>query len=144
MAYLWTTTVDIQRYLDVESTITVGDGVDGNYSISDSEGMEKGIVNSIKGYLSISLTLPADDSIPDVLKEAAAKLTAAAIGTARMGSSMGNDLTPWTDRLKNEAWSELQRIFVSQVLVGAVAISIPLWQRLILSRLRERTVIPGV
>jgi hypothetical protein len=78
------------------------------------------------------------------LRVVAAKLTAAAIGQARQGSSMGNSLVEWTSRLQNSAWSTLQRYFINQNLIGLTKITVPFVTRLFTSKLRERAVVPSV
>lgn len=141
--FIWCTTNHIQTYLDANSVIDLGDGASDTYAMADAYQMENDVVYEIMNYLSKSLTLsiyaPAK-----VLVTAAAKLTAAAIGQARMGASMGNELTPWTHRLANSAWSRLQIIFIFQQLDNAVAKDVPLWQRLLLAKMRERSIVPNV
>lgn len=143
MAYLWCTEADIQVYLDEVSSIIIGDGSDDTYAAGDAQRLENDVVYDIQQFLAqVFSALP--DTIPEVLVTAAAKLTAASIGVARMGSAMGNDLISWTERRANEAWSSLKRIVVSQTLTDATNILVPLYMRLIYSRSRERSILPGV
>lgn len=143
MPFEWTTKQKLQTYLDQDSTIIIGDGEGENYPLGDAERVEYDVVAAIKQYLSISFSgLPATP--PDVLITAASKLSAAAIGRGRMGASMGNDLTEWTDRLTNEAWSSLQRIAISQVLDGATKRPMSIANRLLLTKTRERAIVPNV
>jgi len=136
-AFLWCTTADIQAYLDTESTIVLGD----NYELSTAKILENDIVQEIVSYLLAAYTITtATDSA--ILKVQAAKLVAAQIATGRMGASMGMDSAEFAERLKNEAWSTLQRVFVSQSLPAAETASktVSLALRLLYSKLRERTV----
>jgi len=141
--YIWCTEADIQVFLDRESTIDIGDTASDTYAVADAIRMENMVVHDIFRYLSVSLVLSVY-APAQVLVSAAAMLTAARIGRGRMGASMGNDLTEWTDRYANQAWGKLQAIFVDQTLDNATARSIPLWQRLILSKMRERSIVPNV
>ena len=141
MAYLWTTTAEIQAYLDAESIITIGDG--GTYSEADAIILENGVVNDIVAYLSPFFTISTETSSP-LLANIAAKLTAAQIGLARFGSSMGNEPADWTYRLQNQAWASLSRIALSQSLSGVEAKDISLEQRLILCKIRERSLTPRI
>lgn len=140
-AFLWCTTANIQAYLDTESTIVLGD----NYELSTAKILENDVVQEIVNYLlTVYIITTSTDSA--ILKVVAAKLTAAQIAMGRMAASMGADLAEFTERLKNEAWSTLQRIFISQSLPAAEvtpkSVAFPL--RIYLSKMRERAVVPNV
>lgn len=141
--YIWCTEADIQLFLDAESIIDIGDTSSDTYAAADAIKMENTVVHDIVRYLSGSLVLsiytPAQ-----VLVSAAAMLTAARIGRGRMGASMGSDLAEWTDRYANQVWAKLQSIYVDQTLDNATARVVPLWKRLIMSKMRERSVVPNV
>jgi hypothetical protein len=140
-SYLWTTTAEIQGYLDAESIITIG--VSGTYTEADAMTLENGVVNDIVSYLSPFFILTAETVSP-LLADIAAKLTAAQIGLARMGSSMGSQPADWTYRLMNQGWAALQRIAISQSLPGVTAKTVSLENRLIMSKIRERSLIASV
>ncbi len=138
-AFLWCTTAGIQAYLDTQSTIVLGD----NYELSSAKILENDAVQEIVSYLLAVYTITtATDSA--ILKVQATKLVAAQIAMGRMGASMGMELAEFAERLKNEAWSTLQRIFVSQSLPAAEATAktVSFALRIFFSKLRERTVVP--
>jgi len=139
IAFYWCTEYDIQKYLDEESVIKIDDG----YDLTDAIRMENDVVIEIVGYLN-SVYVITKESNSRELRVVAAKLTAAAIGQARQGSSMGNSLVEWTSRLQNSAWSTLQRYFINQNLIGLTKITVPFVTRLFTSKLRERAVVPSV
>jgi hypothetical protein len=145
MAYLWTTENDIQDLLDTESTIALGDAGTDNYSSQDAQDMENRAVRHIVQYLLPVYNISTDSS-SDFLEDLAAKLTAAYIGTARMGSSMGNELTHWTTRYKNEVHATLNRLIIDNSLIGEgiTAKTIPLWKRLLFAKTRERAVVSTI
>ena len=145
MAYFWTTENDIQDLLDDESTIALGDEASDNYSSADSQSMENRAVRHIVQYLLCAYNITTSSS-SDILDDLAAKLTAAYIGTARMGSSMGNDLTHWTTRYKNEVHAVLNRLIIDGSLIGTGITSktIPLWRRLLFAKTRERAVVQTI
>lgn len=138
--FLWCTIESIEKYLDRESSIAIGDGASDTYALVDAIMMENAVVDEIVGYLSTAYEISRLVS-DDYLRDIAAKLTAGQIGAARMGASMGNELTSWTFRLKNEGWAALQRIFIHQTLQELTTKSIPYWRRLMLAKTRERAVI---
>lgn len=138
MAYLWGTMAGIQIYLDDESTIQIGD----NYDDADAQIVENAIVREVVEYLSPVYVISESDSSA-LLGDQVNKLTAAQIGIARMGSTLGNDLAPWTLRLQNQAWAVLMRGFVSQSLTGILTKDVPLWKRFLLAKSRERAIIPN-
>jgi len=140
--YLWCTTAEIQAFLDAESVITIGNET-GTYSEDDAMILENGIVYEIVSYLSPFFVISVTTVNP-LLAAIAAKLTAAQIGLARFGASMGNEPANWTYRLKNEAWAALQRIAIQQSLPNLAPKTLPLEQRLLLSKTRERTLIAQV
>ena len=139
MAYLWCTTEQIQLYLDDKSTIQVAD----NYDEADAQLMENAVVRRIVGYL-VSVYEITTSSDEDELKDIAAKLTAAHIGLARSGSTIGLEVADWTRRRMNEGWADLKRIFINQSLQNITVKSVPLWLRLIMAKSRERAIIPNV
>lgn len=137
--YIWCTTEQIQLYLDDESPIEIGV----NYDVIDAKAMENDVIRQMVGYL-ISVYEISTSSDEGELKDIAAKLTAAHIGLARQGSTIGMDIAHWTARRMNEAWSALQRIFINQSLQNVTEKNVPLWQRLIMAKSRERSIIPSI
>lgn len=140
-AYLWTTTAQIQAYLDAESIISIGE--DGTYAEADAMSLENDTVNEIVSYLSPFFVITAETVSP-LLASIAAKITAAQIGLARMGASMGSQPADWTYRLKNEAWAALYRIALNQSLTGVTPKTISIENRLIYAKIRERSLIANV
>ena len=139
-AFLWCTTDSIQAYLDNESTIRLGN----NYSLATAKILENHQVYEVVSYLSSVYEID-DQAGCDILTVVVSKLTAAQIGIGRMAASMGMNLAEWAERLKNEAWSTLQRIFVSQSLPDdgyTTPKDVPFPRRIFLSKMRERTVVP--
>lgn len=139
MAYLWCTTAQIQLYLDDKSPIKIGT----SYDEADAQLMENAVVRQIIGYL-VSVYEITTASDEDELKDIAAKLTAANIGLARSGSTIGMEVADWTERRMNEGWSDLQRIFINQSLQNVTAKSVPFWKRLMMAKSRERAIVPNV
>lgn len=145
-AYTWCTREDIQTYLDEESTITIGSaGSDATFDEVTAKRLENDVVTEIVTYLSAVFNLSAA-SESDILVANAAKLTAAQIGMGRQASSIGVEVAHWTIRLENKTWASLQRIFISQSLSGTAitAKNVPLWQRLLMAKTRERSIVPNV
>ncbi len=141
--YIWASKNDIQRYLDAESVIKIGDSSNENYSESEAQDMENGVVYEIITYLSSVYEITTESNV-NLLKEITAMLTASKIGLARMGSSIGNDVTDWTNRLKNEAWASLQQRFVNQDISELTAKDVPLWRKMMFSKRREQAIVRNV
>jgi len=141
-AFLWASRKAIQRFLDQESVIIIGNVISDstNYDEEDAEEMENGVARMIVNYLSYSLEITISTESEE-LKEITAMMTAARIGLARMGSSMGNVPAAWTVRLQNDGWARLQQIFISQTLTGVTAKAAPLANRLIMAKTRQRSLI---
>lgn len=137
-AYLWCDTDDIQTYLDTTSTIRLGD----NYDLATAKRLENDKVNTILNYLSTVFTIDVTVVSAELIG-IATQLTAVQIVTGRM-ASVGGELAQWVERLNNDAWARLQRIFLSQTLVGTgfLVSNVPLWKRLILAKTRERAIVP--
>ena len=140
LGYLWCKRIDIQKYLDQESVILIGDPNDNefNFDEADAMRMENDSVAEIVDYLSGSYTISTTDILPVLVKDAA-KMTAASIGLARQASSQGVEVAGWTVRLDSQAWSSLKRKFINQTL-NLTATSLSIQSRLIMSKLRERAV----
>ena len=127
MAYLWTTTAEIQAYLDAESVISIGSGTDDTYTEADAIRLENAIVREVVSYLTPFYEITTL-SVNTLLGDIVAKMTAAQIGLARFGASMGNALADWTYRLKNESWAALQRIAIGQSLSGETVAVVGAWK----------------
>lgn len=146
MPYTWCTVYDIQTYLDEESTIVVsdaGEGISGNYDEAAAIGLENNVAVKVKEHLAGVYDKSTIVTEP-ILVIIASQLTAAEIAFGRMASSLGNELSEWTDRLKNEAWAKLQTVFINQTLEIATALNIPFWKRLFMSKSRERGIVSNV
>jgi hypothetical protein len=100
--YLWTTKADIQRYLNNESVIQIGDSGD-TYPEVDAMSMENAIVREVVTFLSSVYEIDEDSNIP-LLKDIVAMWTAARIGIA-FSSAISNDPTSWAYRYENEVWA---------------------------------------
>ncbi len=131
--YLWTTKSDIQRFLNNESVITIGN----TYPETDAMSMENGVVKEIITYLSSFYEIDEDSDIAS-LKELTAMLTAARIGTA-FSSAISNDPTSWAYRYENAVWASLQQRVVNQDISELTVVSVPLWKRLLYAKRRELT-----
>lgn len=142
-SYMWCTREAIQKYLDRESTIRIGTTDGSNYSHQDAKAMENDVVREVVAYLDSVYVMTISDSSALLIAHIA-KLTAAQIGMARLGASMGNDLTPWTERYKNEAWAALSRYVINHNLSHVTKRTVPFWQRLMYAKSRERSIIPNV
>lgn len=140
LGYLWCKRMDIQKYLDKESTILIGDPNDNefNFDEADAMRMENDSVLEVVDYLTVSYEITLEDDLPVLVKDAA-KMTAASIGLARQASSQGMEVAGWTVRLDNQAWSSLKRKFINQTLNLAKK-DVAIQDRLIMSKLRERAV----
>ena len=136
--YLWTTKSDIQRFLNDESVITIGD----TYPEEDAQYMENGVVREIVAYLSSFFEIDEDSNVP-LLKELTAMLTAARIALA-FSSAISNDPLSFAYRYQNEVWASLQQRAVKQDLSELTAVTVPLWQRLVYSKRREQTITQAV
>jgi hypothetical protein len=136
--YIWTTKADIQRYLNDESVIQIGDGTGDTYPEVDAQGMENAVVREVVTYLSSVYEIDEDSNIP-LLKDIAAMWTAARIGIA-FSSAISNDPTSWAYRYENEVWASLQQRFVNQDIADLTKVTKPLWQRLMFGKRRERAV----
>ena len=141
MAYLWTTTDMIQKYLDIDSTMKIGDDSDGNFSVGSAEVFENDSVYEIKTMLSAAFSIVPDDNVD--LERMAAKLTASKIGTSRIGSGIGN-VPDWTIRYKNEVFSQLIRMLINHNTVNIEGATkrddVNLADILILAKVREQVV----
>ena len=137
-AFIWCETDDIQAYLDMESTIVLGN----TFDLATAKKLENHQAYEVIAYLSTVFTI-STTAVADLLVVIVSKLTAAQIG---MGRSIGDELPEWTERLKNEAWASLQRAFITQTLPGSniTAKSVPFSERLLMGKARERTIIPNV
>lgn len=141
-SFIWCSRVSIQTYLDQASLIKIGLVLndDNNYDEEDAVRMENGAVNLMVNYLSYSLEITAS-SDNEELKDLAAMMTAARIGLARFGASMGGEPAAWTANLQNDVWGRLQQIFISQSIAGITAKSVSLTNRLIMAKNRLRTLL---
>ena len=81
MAYLWTTTAEIQAYLDAESVISIGSGADDTYTEADAMRLENAIVREVVSYLTPFYEITTL-SVNTLLAGIVAKMTAAQIGLA--------------------------------------------------------------
>lgn len=146
-AYIWCTRQDIQAYLDDESTITIGSANDSNTNFDESTAkrLENHLVLDVVEYLSAVYNIDTASSA-DVLIALVARLTAAQIGFGRFAASIGNEPSHWTIRLENKVWAALQRIFINQTLegTGISKKNVPMWQRIIMAKTRERSIVPNV
>jgi hypothetical protein len=144
LGYLWCKRLEIQTWLDKESVIFIGDPNDSEYNFDEADAMrmENANVEEIVDYLSAVYEITTEDDLPVLVKDAA-KMTAASIGLARQASSQGMEVAGWTIRLDSQAWSSLKRKFVNQSL-DLVKKDVPLHDRLIMSKLRERQVTVNV
>jgi nuclear transport factor 2 (NTF2) superfamily protein len=134
LEYIWTTESDIQRFLNDESVIDIGD----TYTSADAQYMENGVVREIVAYLSSFYEIDEDSNVP-LLKELTAMLTAARIALA-FSSAISNDPLSFAYRYQNEVWASLQQRAVKQDLSELTVVTVPLWQRLVYSKRREQTV----
>lgn len=137
--YIWTTKDDIQRYLNNESVIQIGDGTTDTYPEVDAQNMENAVIREIVTYLSSVYEIDEDSNIP-LLKDIVAMWTAARIGIA-FSSAISNDPTSWAYRYENEVWASLQQRFINQDISDLTKVTSPLWQRLVYAKRRERTVV---
>lgn len=146
-AYYWCTRQDIQAYLDEDSTIVIGSSNDStaNFDEVTAKLLENHKVELTVAYLSSAYTISTSSSA-DVLTTCAAMMTAAQIGMNRQGAAIGTELAHWTIRLDNAARAALYQLVVNHTLTGSgiIASNIPLWQRLIVAKTRERTIVPNV
>lgn len=140
LGFLWCTVEDIQKYLDQESTIQIGDGSGNTFSLNDAMRIENDVVRDIIDFLSSVYEIDVT-SILDFLISQTSRLTAAAIGVTRFAASMGISEADWTNRYKNEAWAALRRSVINQSTSGLVKKSVPIHIRLIYAKTRERAVI---
>lgn len=146
MPYIWCTVYDIQTYLDEESTIVIsdaGEGISGNYDEADAIRLENNVATKIKEYLAGTYNKSTIVTEP-ILVIIASQLIAAEIAFGRMASSLGSEISEWTDRLKNEAWAKLQQVFINQTLDIATPLTVPFWKRLFMSKSRERGIVSNV
>lgn len=135
MDYIWTTESDIQRYLNDESVINIGD----TYKQTDAQNMENGVVREIIAFLSTFYEIDEDSNVP-LLKELAAQLTAAKIAMA-YSSAIANDPLSFAYRYQNEVWASLMQRAIKQDISELTAKKIALPFRLIFSKRRERNII---
>ena len=134
LEYVWTTASDIQRYLNDESVIDIGD----TYPSEDAIYMENGVVREIVTYLSSFYVINEDSNVP-LLEELTAQLTAAKIGMA-FSSAISNDPLSFAYRYQNEVWASLQQRAVNQDISELTKVTVPLYKKLIFAKRRERTV----
>ncbi len=132
--YIWTTESDIQRYLNDESVIDIGD----TYTQTDAQNMENGVVREIIAYLSSFYEIDEDSNV-SLLKELTAQLTASRIAMA-FSSAIANDPLSFAYRYQNEVWASLQQRAVNQDISELTVVSMPMWKRLMFSKRRERTI----
>jgi hypothetical protein len=142
LEYFWCRTVDIQKYLDRESTIQIGTGT-GYFELADAYRLENDVVADIIEYLSPAFIITTEVRIR-YLKTQASKLTAAAIATSRFAGTMSGDIADFVKRLRNEAWSALMRSFISGTITGITPKTLSYKERLILYKNREQAVLPNV
>jgi len=140
--YIWTTKKDIQRYLNDESVIQIGDGSGDTYPEVDAQGMENAVVREIVTYLSSVYEIDEDSNVP-LFKDIVAMWTAARIGIA-FSSAISNDPASWAYRYENAIWASLQQRFINQDIAGLTKVTIPLWKRLIYGKRRERAIEPRI
>ena len=145
MPYQWTNKETIQKYLDLDGTIVIGEegGEEkGNFSEDTSEIFENDSVYEIETMLSAAWEIPLPTDNTD-LSRIAAKLTASKIGTSRVGSSIGK-IPDWTDRYKNEVFSQIIRMLVNNNTVNISEATkredVSIADILILAKVREQTV----
>lgn len=132
--YIWTTKSDIQRFLNDQSVIGIGDEL----PEADAMATENGVVREIIVYLSSFYEIDEDSDI-ELLKELTAMLTASRIGNA-FSASISNDPTSWAYRYENQVWASLQQRAIKQDITDLTTVSVPLWQRLIYAKRREQTI----
>jgi hypothetical protein len=142
LEYFWCRTVDIQKYLDSESTIQIGTG-EGYFELVDAYRLENDVISDIIEYLSPAFEITVETRTR-YLKMIASKLTASAIATTRFAGTMTGDIAEFVKRLRNEAWSSLQRSFLSGAITGVTAKDLTMKERLILYKNREQAVLPNV
>ena len=132
--FLVATVDEIQKYLDKDSIIRIGD----TYPISNAMMMENSIVYEIYQYLTevYDATFATIFSFP-VIQDVVCMLTASEIGFAYFGSSLGNPLTTWAGRLEDRAWRILMRLYIGQEL-GVTKKNVSFGQRLLRSKTRTR------
>lgn len=132
--YLWCTKSGIQRFLNDESVISIGD----TYQEIDAMAMENGVVREIIAYLSSVYEIDEDSNVA-LLKELACMYTAARIGIA-FSSAISNDPTSWAYRYMNEVWASLKQRFSNQDIAELQKVTMPPHWRLVFAKRRERTV----
>ena len=144
MAYEWTDTSTIQKYLDgPASTIQIGDEEDGgNFAEDSAEVFENESVFEITTLLSAAWELPLPDDNAH-LARMAAKLTAGKIGATRIGAAVGG-LPDWSMRYKNETFAQLIRMLVNHKTVDLTGAtkrsSVDNARILILAKTRDQSV----
>jgi len=134
LEYIWSSTSDIQRFLNDESVINIGD----TYPENDAQYMENGVVREIIAYLSTVYEIDEDSNVP-LLKELVAMLTASRIGTA-FSSAISSDPVSWAYRYENAVWASLKQRFINQDISELTTRSVSMVNRLIMSMRHERTI----
>jgi len=134
LEYIWSSTSDIQRFLNDESVIDIGD----TYPENDAQYMENGVVREIIAYLSTVYEIDEDSNVL-LLKELTAMLTASRIGTA-FSSAISNDPVSWAYRYENAVWASLKQRFINQDISELTTRSVSMVNRLIMSMRHERTI----
>ena len=140
MAFQWTDKETIQLYLDAVGDIQIG----GNSEISDAsaEIYENDAVSEIVSILSIGWegveSLTSANASTD-LKRLAAKLTAARLGTARVGGTQGQ-LPSWVTAFQQQVFGQVRFMVVNNktvTITGVTRRDIPVHEMLILVKARE-------
>lgn len=140
LQYLWCSTERIQDYLDQESPIAIGSATN-EISENNARRIENSVVREIVSYLSSSYSDITESYFNHLLRDLACKLTAAMLGVSRYSASMAiSDPQDWTNRYKNEVWTQLKDLFINQTLPNLTVRDLPYWKLVWMSRRRERTV----
>lgn len=136
LEYFWCRTIDIQKYLDENSTISIGDTFDTNTAIR----IENDTVDEIIEYLDYVVCVTTDSRIR-FLKTQAARITAARIATSRFAGTMTLEIAEFIRRLENQAWAALMRAFLRGSIRGLVSKDTTYQERLLHYKIREQGVI---
>lgn len=141
MAYKWTDTETIQRYLDAAGgNLKIGGNND--FSEDSAELFEKDAVFELTTILSAAwegIEELAMADVPDDLKRLAAKLTAARLGTVRVGGTLGQ-LPEWINSYRNEVFQQTRSMTLNYQTVdikGATKREVSLADLLLLVKQRE-------
>jgi len=138
--YFWCRTGSIQKYLDTESTIQIGDESGDTFDELTAIRLENDVVDEIIEYLDMAFYLSTETKVRYLITQAS-KLTAARIATSRFAGTMTLEIAEFIRRLENQAWAGLMRSFLRGTIRGLTSKSTTYKERLIHYKTREQGVI---